>query len=156
MKTKTLILAISVVLMSLNSGTHAAEHDEKSWIATRCGAYPDGHCHVPFYVALARAEDFVVQEIGVQLRGYLVKEPGGYALYESRSSAQRGWRTDAILIQTPGSEEVGSSLAKRDQSLVTIRGKMVLAASENDEYWVQLAIDKPVKIAPTIGDRLKR
>ena len=122
----------------------------------RCALYRDGYCHVPFYVALAGAQDLASQSIGVQLRGYLVREADGYALYEDSSSAQRGWRTDAILIQVPISEELATSLAKRDQSLVVVKGRVSLVASDHDEYWVSFVIDKPVTIAPIVGDRLKK
>src|SRR5882672_12348162 len=152
MKTNTWLVVTSALLMLPHLQTHAAEHDGGSWITERCAAYRDGYCRVPFYVSLASAKDLASQSIGVQLRGYLVKEPDGYALYESRSSAQRGWRTDAILIQTSVSQEIVSSLANRDQSLVVVKGQISLVASENDEYWVKFVIDKPVTIAPTIGD----
>jgi hypothetical protein len=93
---------------------------------------------------------------GVQLRGYLVREPDGYALYSDQEAAQRGWRTDAILIQAPAQQEIAKSLALRDQSLVIARGRIILVASDHDEYWIQFSAETPVTVAAVVGDRLKK
>jgi hypothetical protein len=149
------VIASALLVLPLFQA-HAAENNGTNWIAERCAAYRGGYCRVPFHVALANARDLVSISGGVQLRGYLVREPDGYALYESRSSAQRGWHTDAILIVVPTSEEIASSIAARDQSLVIVKGRISLVASDHDEYWVQFVVDKPVTIAPTVGDKLKK
>jgi hypothetical protein len=109
---------------------------------------------VPFVVALTRADALVRLNSGVQVRGYLVKEDEGFALYENRESAQRGWRSDAILIKPPEGNEISRSLVKRNQSNVVVQGRLSLSNAD-DEYWVQLVVDKPVSIASVVGEKLK-
>jgi hypothetical protein len=91
-----------------------------------------------------------------QLIGYLVRETDGYAFCADRDSAQRGWRTDAILIQLRTQQEIAKSLALRDQSLVIVKGRNLLVASDHDEYWIHFSAETPVALAAVVGDRLKK
>jgi hypothetical protein len=146
-----------MLALTMTAQNHASASEvEAGWIARRCAAYQGGYCRVSFDVALANAAELSNVTGGVQLRGYLVKESIGYALYESKSSAQRGWRTDAILIQPPISEEIVKSLDRRDQSLVVLKGRIQLAVVESEEYWLQFAVDHPASIAPVVGEKLKK
>jgi hypothetical protein len=103
---------------------------------------------------MARAEDLTAVH-RVQLRGFLVRESNGYALYESRESALRGWRSDAVLIAEPATEEIQKSLQRWDESLVRIRGRIVLDALDYDEYWVKFELDSAVFGASIRGETLK-
>jgi hypothetical protein len=149
------IYLASLSLLAFLSATHVGAADAKGWTAQRCGAYGNGYCRVPFVVALTNAERLAALDSGVQVRGYLVKEDEGYALYEDRDAAQRGWRSDAILIKIPEGDEIAKSLVKRNQSNVVVQGRLSLA-NANDEYWVQLVADKPVLIAAVVGEKLKK
>ena len=157
MSTKNQTFLISALLLSCSLPVSAgADQAMRSWVVERCAAYRGGYCRIPFAVALASAKDLTSMAIGVQLRGYLVREPDGYALYADRDTAQRGWRTDAILIQPSTQQEIAKSLALRDQSLVVVKGRILLVASDHDEYWIQLAVETPVTVAAVVGDRLKK
>jgi hypothetical protein len=148
---------VAVMLTTMAPSSQAlATEPEIGWIALRCAAYQGGYCRVPFTVALGNPTELSKLPGGVQLRGYLVKESQGYALYEDRDSAQRGWRSDAILIQFPKASEIAKSLERRNQSLVILRGSLQLAVNEGDEYWVQLSVHSPATIAPVVGEELKR
>lgn len=92
----------------------------------------------------------------VQLRGFLVRESNGYALYESRESALRGWRSDAVLITEPATDEIRKSLQRWNESLVRIRGRIVLEPLDYDEYWVKFELDSPVFVGSIRGEELKR
>lgn len=151
----TALQAIAATFVLVVFGSSAAAEPSSSWLAKRCSIYGAGYCRVPFNVALVNANGVASESIKVQLRGYLVKEDEGYVLYESKSAAQRGWRTDAILINPGKREDVASSLSRLNQSNVVIQGRFLLEAP-NDEYWVQFIPDSPVLIAAVVGERLRK
>lgn len=141
-------------LFVVGASTSTACAGEKNWIEKRCAAYRGDYCRVPFSVALARPEE-LKGVLRVQLRGFLVRESHGYALYESRDSALRGWRSDAVLIVEPATDEIKKSLQRWDESLVEIRGRILLEALDYDEYWVKFELDSPVFAGGIRGEELK-
>lgn len=128
--------------------------DNKSWIAERCAAYR-GYCAVPFQLVLSNSQDLVSMNIKLHLRGYLVREDGGVALYADKTAAQLGWRTNALRITSGSSSEVQRSLLTWDQSFVEVKGQLVLSVSKTDEYWAEFAAHEPVFVAGVRGRKLK-
>jgi hypothetical protein len=153
---KPMIVVSSFLCISLSTICgRAAELKEKGWVEVRCAAYRGDYCRIPFSVAQARVSELVSQVVRVQLRGYLVREPEGFALYANKDSAKLGWRSDAFLIELPASAEIRESLARWNQSLVQIRGQLVLDASDHDEYWAALTLNEPVTVAGVRGEQLR-
>lgn len=132
----------------------AESADNKSWIAERCAAY-HGYCPVPFLLVLSNSQDIDSMNIKLRLRGYLVREDGGVALYADKASAQLGWRTNALRITSGSSSDVQKSLLTWDQSFVEVKGKLVLSVSQTDEYWAEFAAHEPVFVAGVRGRKLK-
>jgi hypothetical protein len=151
---KRVIVFAMFCLFAVDAATSTACADEKNWIEKRCAAYRGDYCRVPFSVAMVRPEE-LMGVLRVQLRGFLVRESNGYALYESRESALRGWRSDAVLISEPSTDEIRKSLQRWNESLVRIRGRIFLEALDYDEYWVKFELDSPVFAGSIRGDALK-
>ena len=122
----------------------------------RCAVYRGGHCRIPFRVALSSAQELGSKQTKIYLRGYLVKEDGGFALYADKESAQLGWRANAFLLISGNREEIQKSLATWNQHFVQVKGRIVLNASDTDEYWAELAADEPVFVTGVRGEKLKR
>jgi hypothetical protein len=137
---------------STATATHSVD---ESWIVKRCEVYGQGYCRLSFYVALNAAGNIGASKRKVQLRGYLVKEQEGFALYSDVGAARRGWRTDAILIEAPSDQNFQESLVHWNQSLVEVRGHFSLVASDHDEYWVQMTLEAPVSLAGIRGEKLQ-
>ena len=148
------VLLMTALVLAASAAKSPALSSEKNWIEVRCAAYRGDYCRVPFHVAMAHPED-LVRVNRVQLRGFLVRESEGFALYESRDSALRGWRSDALLISVPAVEEIQESLDRWNESLVRIRGRIVLVALDYDEYWVKFDLDSPVFVGSVRGEALK-
>jgi hypothetical protein len=148
------LLMIAFVSVAV-AGTSPTAATEKKWVEMRCAAYRGDYCRVPFDVAMTRPEE-LAQIHRVQLRGFLVRESHGFALYESRDSALRGWRSDALLIVEPATEDLRKSLERWNESLVRIRGRLVLEALDYDEYWIRFDLDSPVSAAGIRGESLKQ
>jgi hypothetical protein len=154
MATRAIVFAL-ICLLVVDTANSTACAGETNWVEKRCAAYRGDYCRVPFSVAMAHPEELMGM-LRVQLRGYLVRESNGYALYESRESALRGWRSDAVLITEPATDEIEKSLQRWNESLVRIRGRIVLEALDYDEYWVRFELDSPVSAGWIRGEALKR
>jgi hypothetical protein len=154
MDSRVVVFAITCLLV-VDAAISTACAGERNWLEKRCAAYKGDYCRVPFSVAIAKPEE-LMGVLRVQLRGFLVRESNGYALYESRESALRGWRSDAVLITEPATDEIRKSLQRWNESLVRIRGRIVLEPLDYDEYWVKFELDSPVFVGSIRGEELKR
>jgi len=143
-----------ICLLVADAVTSTACAGDKNWIEKRCAAYRGDYCRVPFSVAMSRPEE-LVRVPRVQLRGFLVRESHGYALYESRDSALRGWKSDAVLIVEPATDDIQKSLQRWNESLVRIRGRIVLEALDYEEYWLKFELDSPVFAGFIRGGKLQ-
>lgn len=146
--------AMAIQLCSVDESIARDPHVQ-SWVVDRCAQYSKGHCRMPFQVALTSAAEISSRSMRLLLRGFLVREPDGFALYENREAATLGWRTDAILITESSSLKFLQSLERWNQSPIEVRGELLLLATEHDEYWVQFTLDSPVIIAGVRGEKLK-
>jgi hypothetical protein len=155
---KTMLLCTMGLVSQLSASTLAiaADASPQEWFVQRCAPYGKGYCRVPFQVAFANAKKIASLGQRVLIRGFLVREPSGFALYESRDSAAIGWRTDAVLLDQPTDAELQHSLTRWNESLVEVRGTLSLVASDHEEYWVQFKIDAPVNVAGVRGEKLRR
>lgn len=153
---KKLVICVLVVLTCATQMGHAAERrgDERGWIGKRCDLYRGDYCRVPFVVALAHAEELYRNIKRVQLRGFLVREDGYYTLYADRESAMLGWQSDAIKLSGASVSKFKDSLSRWASSNVVLRGKVVLDATDHDEYWVSFDLDSPVLLAGIRGEKL--
>lgn len=125
-----------------------------SWPVDRCAAYRGAYCRVPFSIALAKAPLFSGPSIKIQLRGYLIRESEGFALYSDLQSAKLGWRAEAFLIKHSDQSNIQVSLTKFQKKLVSIRGRVLLEASDHDEYWAEFVLEEPVTSAGIRGEKL--
>jgi hypothetical protein len=150
----TLMLAAQTEAQ-IPAGATVPESGNGNWIVQRCEVYGRGYCRIPFHVAMNAAGDIGASKRKILLRGYLVKEPEGFALYSDIGAARRGWRTDAILIEAPADQSFQKSLVHWNQALVEVRGHLTLVASDHDEYRIQMTLEGPVSLAGIRGEKLR-
>lgn len=151
-----LIATAAAMLLCSADECIARDPHTQPWFVDRCAQYSTGHCRMPFQVALTSAGEISSKNLRLLLRGFLVRELDGFALYENREAATLGWRTDAILITKSSSLEFLKSLERWNLSLVEVRGELALVVSESNEYWVQFKLDSPVIVTGIRGEKLER
>jgi hypothetical protein len=145
-----LLLPSIVCALEPGADTNAAPRG----VTVQCAKYRGGNCRMPFDVALAYANEIAATGVKVQLRGFLVRDGERFVLYRDFESAQRGWRTDGLVVSAMPAE-IQSSLERRNQSLVEINGSISLETPEGEEYWATVVIDRRVALAGIRGESLK-
>lgn len=146
---KIVILTLNLLFVVCTS-TFASQATDESWLDQRCKIYRGGYCRVPFVVALSSAKELAGRK--VLLKGYLINERYGFALYENKESAGRLLEESAIYILKPLNKEIANSLKRFDRTFVRIRGRVVLSAVDINTYWVSFELEHPATIAPIRGD----